>query len=321
MTHHDMAAAPLALLATGWTISQLVDHLGELRHTRNRRLEQIRFITCDDDIRALRALQIEYEHIMAPGDWAALGDMDAWATYAETRLLDAMAAAPAGSLILVGDLGGGDHLVLDRLAIRCAREALAGRVAVAGPVAPDLAAWRRQRQSTPLPSYSPRPLTGQQGGARQALQAAMERWGALASTPETPPGTVLRLAQVGVSPEDFHAWEPLEPVLQAYDVTGDPQYLAAALALAGDWLAWHMASAPAPGAIPPVAWRPQAVKLRSARLAYLVDVLARQPAIPDATVQFWLECAETHLTLTDQQSTGKRQEKRRGAPAVKQRFN
>lgn len=94
---------------------------------------------------------------------------------------------------------------------------------------------------------------------------------------------------------DIHSWKPLTKLLTAYSLYGKKRYLAASRVMIRDWVQrFH----PDPGTVATYAdldalvgqgddpvWYDMSVGLRVYRLAYLLDVLARDEAVTDAEIE------------------------------------
>lgn len=90
----------------------------------------------------------------------------------------------------------------------------------------------------------------------------------------------------------LHAWEFLAPVLSMHDQTGDTPCFEFALSLATDWL-HHFRSVDCDD---PFAWYDLAVGSRAYRLAYLLDVVARDENQSDECVSRLLAGLGLHAT-------------------------
>lgn len=84
----------------------------------------------------------------------------------------------------------------------------------------------------------------------------------------------------------LHSWEPLAPLLAAYDRAGQPDCLQLALDLAADWL--HRFTTTDESASP-FAWYDLAVGARAYRLGFLLDVIARDGGRGDDLVALLLD--------------------------------
>lgn len=91
----------------------------------------------------------------------------------------------------------------------------------------------------------------------------------------------------------LHSWEPLPPLLGAYEHTGDSACLEFALSLALDWLARFPSIE---GTASSFAWYDLAVGSRAYRLAYLLDVVARDSERDDDLVALLLAGLRLHAT-------------------------
>lgn len=79
----------------------------------------------------------------------------------------------------------------------------------------------------------------------------------------------------------LHSWDPLASLLTAFDRTGESGYVDLAIALASDWLEqYRVINGPRES----FAWYDLAVGLRAYRLAYLLDVVARDGDREDALI-------------------------------------
>jgi hypothetical protein len=88
----------------------------------------------------------------------------------------------------------------------------------------------------------------------------------------------------------LHAWEPLGPILSAYEHTRELRFLEFAVAVAVDWANTF----PSPDTASPFAWYDMAIGLRAYRLGYLLDAAARCDQIPDSSIAVLLESAALH---------------------------
>ncbi|WP_306030096.1 heparinase II/III family protein [Stappia sp. MMSF_3263] len=108
---------------------------------------------------------------------------------------------------------------------------------------------------------------------------------------------------------DLHAWEPVGYALRAHKVFGDLRYLNLATNFVFDWLnrywrpisgdtaAEHLDRLIADSST--FAWYDMAVGRRIFRLAYLLDVLARDPASEEATIEtLWRALQFHHAVLS-----------------------
>lgn len=295
----------VVLLAADWDQDDL---RSALEQAGGGGLERVRYVTSDDDLHELRAAGVRYDHIIAPADWLAFARADAWDAYADARLSDIFASAAPGMVILLGNLGGQQHALAQRLLA----DVLAEQTPPAMAIPPDsrvddgesLAAitqWRARLSALPLAPYDQVPPGSAPRLARTItlLDDAMRRWGAHVQAPELAPGEALRLATEGRTAREVHAWEPIDIFLQGHSAVGDARYLTVALGFAGDWLAEHEVNAAAtqvgePVAAKGAAWHPPTTALRYFRLAYLVDVLARHEQVSDASLHFWVASLHTH---------------------------
>src|SRR4051812_36551614 len=85
----------------------------------------------------------------------------------------------------------------------------------------------------------------------------------------------------------IHAWDPLAPLLAAYDDTRDASYLAPAVAVALDWIAMHPAGADV--------WRALPAGRRAHRLGFLLDAAAQGSVATDPERSRLREGLELHL--------------------------
>jgi hypothetical protein len=90
----------------------------------------------------------------------------------------------------------------------------------------------------------------------------------------------------------LHSWEPLAPLIAAHDRAGDEACLEFALALAADWIERFPTVEDDSSSF---AWYDLAVGLRAYRLAYLLDVVARDPARDDEQVRLLLQGLLLHV--------------------------
>jgi hypothetical protein len=88
-----------------------------------------------------------------------------------------------------------------------------------------------------------------------------------------------------------HALDPIGLPLAAHSHTPDSRWIDYALALALDWLNAY----PSMETESPFAWYDMAVGLRAYRLAYLLDVSARDPSRPDDSVRHLLDGIHLHM--------------------------
>jgi len=98
----------------------------------------------------------------------------------------------------------------------------------------------------------------------------------------------------------LHSWDPFATLLMAHSGSGDPKYLQHALSITLDWLdrcAVTEDSAIALTMREGFAWYDMAVGMRSYRLAYLLDALAREDWADDATVGRLLRSLLQHLEV------------------------
>lgn len=90
----------------------------------------------------------------------------------------------------------------------------------------------------------------------------------------------------------LHSWDPLGPVLTAYEETRSARYADFALAVARDWAL----SFPSLETDSEFAWYDMAVGVRAYRLAYLLDVVARNRRYRSGDVELLLESLALHRT-------------------------
>lgn len=91
----------------------------------------------------------------------------------------------------------------------------------------------------------------------------------------------------------LHAWEPLAPVLSMHDRTGDRACLEFALVMAVDWLQTFQSA----DSESQFAWYDVAVGSRAYRLAYILDVAARDQGRSDELVARLLAGLVTHANV------------------------
>lgn len=89
----------------------------------------------------------------------------------------------------------------------------------------------------------------------------------------------------------LYCWDPLGPVLKAYDETGDRGFLDWAVVAARDWVRQHDSL----DSDAPFAWYDMAVGLRAYRLGYLLDAAARLDDVDDEVLATLLDSAVLHL--------------------------
>jgi hypothetical protein len=89
----------------------------------------------------------------------------------------------------------------------------------------------------------------------------------------------------------LHAWDHLGPVLAAHERTRDHKYLRFATLTALDW-AETFPSLDTPS---PFAWYDMAIGVRAYRLAYVLDSVARDLAVPDDVVGTLVDAVAVHL--------------------------
>ena len=93
--------------------------------------------------------------------------------------------------------------------------------------------------------------------------------------------------------------DPIGPLLDAFDVTGDERYLVPAAGMAVDWCRTH----PSLESANPFAWYDMAVGLRAYRLAYLLDAMARSPSFGDDEVGVLLHSVLLHADALADEDT------------------
>jgi hypothetical protein len=98
----------------------------------------------------------------------------------------------------------------------------------------------------------------------------------------------------------LHSWDPFATFLMAHSGSGDPKYLKHCLAITLDWLDRCARTDDAATALTMregFAWYDMAVGMRSYRLGYLLDALAREEWADDATVDRLLRSLLQHLEV------------------------
>lgn len=98
----------------------------------------------------------------------------------------------------------------------------------------------------------------------------------------------------------LHSWDPFATLLMAHSGSNDPKYLECALAITLDWLDRCAKTDDAATALTMregFAWYDMAVGLRSYRLGYLLDALAREDWADDAVVDRLLRSHLQHLEV------------------------
>jgi len=162
------------------------------------------------------------------------------------------------------------------------------------PLPTDVAAFRAEQSARPLRPYEH--VSPQERGGKRALKTAEA---VLARGWRLSGGPPLRLDRPvlwhGI--EARRSWwfhlnclDPIAPLLDALDVTGDERYLAPAADLAGSWAHAHQSFEGENS----FAWYDMAVGLRAYRLAYLLDVMARSESCSDAQVALVLSSVLLH---------------------------
>jgi Heparinase II/III-like protein/Heparinase II/III N-terminus len=151
----------------------------------------------------------------------------------------------------------------------------------------DIRELRLRRGDYPFYDYEALHSADQWGAGRRRLAEAILsgdwRWKGHRSIALTPP-----VDWDGICRENrswnlaLHSWEPLAPLLAAYDRAGDARCLELALALAADWIERFPAIDDSSASF---AWYDLAVGSRGYRLAYLLDVVARDASRDDEVVR------------------------------------
>jgi len=88
----------------------------------------------------------------------------------------------------------------------------------------------------------------------------------------------------------LHSWDALGPVLSSYEATREQRYLEFALSVGLDWVAQF----PSRDTDPESAWYDMSVALRAYRLAYLLDVAARDHSVASRDIGRLLGSVEEH---------------------------
>lgn len=91
----------------------------------------------------------------------------------------------------------------------------------------------------------------------------------------------------------LHSLDPIGRPLAAHSRQGDRRWIDYALPLALDWLRAH----PCHESEPPFPWYDMAVGLRAYRLAYLLDVIARDESRPDEAVSRLIDGINLHMEV------------------------
>ncbi|MCC6790318.1 MAG: hypothetical protein IT336_01465, partial [Thermomicrobiales bacterium] len=170
----------------------------------------------------------------------------------------------------------------------------AGNEAIAA-IAGDMAKFRRLRRSLPFIPYEsldpvPRHLLPD---FRDLLEQRMT--GAFVLGPHSIPSIVEPIdwpAQVRPFALHLDSWEPISELLMGHAIFDEDRYFAAALTFARGWMdSFHdasMAIGPDPVALDaafgPMHWFDMSVGQRIYRLAYIADVMARDPRYGDTEV-------------------------------------
>jgi hypothetical protein len=103
----------------------------------------------------------------------------------------------------------------------------------------------------------------------------------------------------------LNAWEPATFLLRAYSLFGDRKYFDTAYTFSKHWLETFQVPAFSVGLDPdkldtqygPTPWYDMGVGLRAYRIAYMLDVIARDPGYPDEDVDLFLRSLKFHLDL------------------------
>jgi hypothetical protein len=96
----------------------------------------------------------------------------------------------------------------------------------------------------------------------------------------------------------LHAWDPMADPLTVYGASKARPYLVWCLALALDWVGQH----PARLANSPFAWYDMAVGMRAYRLAYLIDIGARESALKREDLIVLVASLRVHLSVLSNDS-------------------
>jgi hypothetical protein len=163
--------------------------------------------------------------------------------------------------------------------------------------------FRRRRLERPLLAYEL--LSSADAGTaknRRRAEATMsEGWsyGSHPPIPLQPPVAWTDAGRDNRSLEfNLHAWDGLAPVLGAYAATGDHRFIDFAVAVADDWARINTD----PSDHKSFAWYDMAIGLRAYRLAFVLDVVARDERFDDDLVSRLLGSALLHLrALQDDQ--------------------
>lgn len=166
----------------------------------------------------------------------------------------------------------------------------------------DIASFRARQRSRPLEPYEN--VMDEHAPSEAAIIVA-DGW-KLGPFPRVKLETPLAWDEICAADRSWHfhlqAWDPIATVLAAWDAARVPAYLGWSLDLAVDWAR----SFPDPAVASPFAWYDMAVGLRAYRLAYLIDVAAREDAVSDDDIGWLLSAADVHrqLLLSDELFAG-----------------
>jgi hypothetical protein len=163
------------------------------------------------------------------------------------------------------------------------------------PAASDQVAYLRSRHTDqPLQPYDALMVGDKWRGSTALAVGIIEKGWQVASLPRVmlvPPIAWDEVCAANRSAHyHLHAWEPLGPILSAYEHTRELGFLEFAVAVAVDWAR----SFPSPDTASPFAWYDMAVGLRAYRLGYLLDAASRCDQIPDSSIAVLLESAALH---------------------------
>jgi hypothetical protein len=166
----------------------------------------------------------------------------------------------------------------------------------ATPGTSDQIAYLRSRHADrPLQPYEALMVSDKWRGSTHLAAGIMEKGWQVANLPrvrlDDPPIAWDEVCAANRSAHyHLHAWEPLGPILSAYEHTRELGFLEFAVAVAVDWAT----SFPTPETASPFAWYDMAIGLRAYRLGYLLDAASRCEEIPDSSVAVLLESAALH---------------------------